>query len=107
MNWVRSILKCRLEVNDGSYFCFSDCVALTTTVSFHRLLAITAFIFKAADFIGNYTSTICHQWEVHRLSEHADRLSLGILHAKYLVIPSKHEFQALSQEKRSEQHNPR
>ena len=40
-------------------------------------------------FIGNYTSAICHQWEVHRLSEHADRLSLGILHAKYLVIPRR------------------
>ena len=89
MNWVRSILKCRLEVNDGSYFCFSDCVALTTTVPFHRLLAITAFIFRAANFIGNYTSAICHQWEVHRLSEHADRLSLGILHAKFLVIPRR------------------
>ncbi len=69
------VLKCLLEVNYGSYFCFSDCVALTTTVPFHRLLALTAFIFRAADFIGYYTSAICHQWEVHRLSEHADRLS--------------------------------
>ena len=88
---MRSVLKCRLEVNYGSYFCFSDSVALTTTVPFYRLLAITAFIFRAADFIGNYnyTSAICHQWEVHRLSEHADRLSLGILHAKYLVIPRR------------------
>ena len=75
MNWVRSVLKCLLEVNYDSYFCFSDCVVLTTTVPFHRLLAITAFIFRAADFIGNYTSAICYQWEVHRLSEHADRLS--------------------------------
>ena len=105
---MRSVLKCRLEVNYGSYFCFSDSVALTTTVPFYRLLAITAFIFRAADFIGNYsyTSAICHQWEVHRLSEHADRLSLGILHAKYVPCNSKkiskHEFQALSQEKRSE-----
>ena len=52
------LTECRLEVNDGSYFCFSDCVALTTTVPFHRLLAITAFIFRAADFIGNYTHLI-------------------------------------------------
>ena len=58
MNWVRIILKCRLEVNDSSYFCFSDCVALATTVPFHRLLANTALIFRAADFIGNYTSAI-------------------------------------------------
>ena len=75
MNWVRSVLKCLLEVNNGSYFCFSDHAALTTTVPFHRLLAITAFIFRAADFIGKYTSAICHLWEVHRLSEHANRLS--------------------------------
>ncbi len=33
-------------------------VALTTTVPFHRLLALTAFIFRAADFIGYYTSAI-------------------------------------------------
>ena len=51
-------------------------VALTTTVPFNRLLrAITAFIIRAADFIGNYTSAICHQWEVHRLSEHAESLN--------------------------------
>ena len=31
--------------------------------------------FRAADFIGNYTSAICHQLEVQRLSAHADRLS--------------------------------
>ena len=33
-------------------------VALTTTVSFHRLLALTAFIFRAADFIGYYASAL-------------------------------------------------
>ena len=79
VNLVRSVLKCRLEVNYGSYFCFSDCVALTTTVPFHRLLAhilLPAYTFRAADFIGNYTSAICHQiWEVHRLSVHVELLN--------------------------------
>ena len=56
--------------------------SLLATVPFHRLLALnTACIFRAADFIGNYTSAICHQiWEVHRLSVHADRLSCSIRH---------------------------
>ena len=82
MNWVRKVLKCLLEMNYGSYFCFSDCVALTTTVPFHRLLALTAFIFRAVDFIGHYTHLplVCNQWEVHRLSEHADRLSRRTRH---------------------------
>ena len=48
--------------------------SLLATVPFHRLLALNTA--RAADFIGNYTSAICHQiWEVHRLSVHADRLS--------------------------------
>ena len=75
MNWVGNVLKCLLEVNYGSYFSFSDCFAVTTTVPFYRLLALTTSTFRAADFIGNYTSAICHQLEVQRLSVHADRLS--------------------------------
>ena len=50
-------------------------VLLRSVVMYRLLWAFTAFIFKAADFIGNYTSAICHQWEVHRLSEHAESLT--------------------------------
>ena len=39
VNWVGSVLKCLLKVNYVSYFCFSDCFALTTTVPFHILSA--------------------------------------------------------------------
>ena len=39
-------------------------------------LILPAHTFRAADFIGNYTSAICHQiWEVHRLSVHAELLN--------------------------------
>ena len=50
----------------------------------------------------SYTSAICHQWEVHRLSEHAESRHTACKVPCNSKKISKHEFQALSQEKRSE-----